>query len=72
MQRCAEGDTHLKRCGFMSIVWILELINGTPVNWIFLLRKEKKAQKEFEGKTETCKGDEKPTARSRRKMIMRH
>lgn len=41
MQRRVESDTHLKSCAFMSIAWILELINRTSVNWILLLRKEK-------------------------------
>lgn len=66
MQRHSGSNTHLKSCSFMPIVWILELINRTLVNWILLLRKEKRHRKNFEGKMEKDKGGEKTDSKSKK------
>lgn len=60
MQKQVESNKHtVKNCTFMSTVWILEFINRIPLNFILLLRKEKRHGKNLKARWKRAKEMEK-------------
>lgn len=51
-----KRNTNSKASAFTSIVWVLELIDWTLVNWVFLLQVESEDRRVFSRKMKNRKG----------------